>query len=33
MVGTDARGAVEWLVSVSPDPDATRWEWERHPSG
>lgn len=33
MVGTDARGAVEWLVSVSSDPDATRWEWERHPLG
>jgi len=33
MVGTDARGAVEWLVSVAPDPEATRWEWERHPLG
>ncbi|MFF3949284.1 hypothetical protein ACFYYN_31325 [Streptomyces sp. NPDC001902] len=33
MVGTDARGAVEWLVSVAPDPDSTRWEWERHPLG
>lgn len=33
MVGTDARGAVEWLVSVAPDPDAARWEWERHPLG
>ncbi|MCX4547850.1 hypothetical protein OG204_27810 [Streptomyces sp. NBC_01387] len=33
MVGTGARTAVEWLVSVAPDPDACRWEWERNPSG
>ncbi|MGI5445796.1 hypothetical protein ACQEVM_08615 [Streptomyces sp. CA-243310] len=25
--------AVEWLVSVAPDPDACRWEWERNPFG
>lgn len=25
--------AVEWLVSVAPDPDACRWEWERNPLG
>ncbi|WP_149178955.1 hypothetical protein [Streptomyces sp. TRM49041] len=28
-----ARAAVEWLVSVAPDPDACRWEWERNPLG
>lgn len=28
-----ARTAVEWLVSVAPDPDACRWEWERNPLG
>ncbi|MEU6345032.1 hypothetical protein ABZ883_29255 [Streptomyces sp. NPDC046977] len=33
MVGTGARGAVEWLVSVAPDPETTRWEWERNPLG
>lgn len=25
--------AVQWLVSVAPDPDACRWEWERNPLG
>ncbi|WP_405488312.1 hypothetical protein [Streptomyces sp. NBC_00096] len=25
--------AVEWLVSVAPDPEACRWEWERNPLG
>ncbi|MFF4448643.1 hypothetical protein [Streptomyces sp. NPDC001502] len=25
--------AVDWLVSVAPDPDACRWEWERNPLG
>lgn len=25
--------AVEWLVSVAPDPDACRREWERNPLG
>jgi hypothetical protein len=33
MVGSDAKTAVEWLVSVAPDPDACRWEWERNPHG
>ncbi|MDX3357576.1 hypothetical protein PV703_30590 [Streptomyces sp. ME01-24h] len=33
MGGTNTRDAVEWLVSVAPDPDAARWEWERHPLG
>ncbi|MFJ6481834.1 hypothetical protein ACIQK6_17155 [Streptomyces sp. NPDC091682] len=28
-----AKAAVEWLVSVAPDPDACRWEWERNPLG
>ncbi|WP_189537873.1 hypothetical protein [Streptomyces roseolilacinus] len=28
-----ARAVVEWLVSVAPDPDACRWEWERNPRG
>ncbi len=27
------KSAVEWLVSVAPDPDASRWEWERNPLG
>ncbi|WPO71040.1 hypothetical protein [Streptomyces sp. KN37] len=31
--GPGARSAVEWLVSVAPDPDACRWEWERSPLG
>ncbi|MFI1963557.1 hypothetical protein ACH429_05355 [Streptomyces pathocidini] len=25
--------AVEWLVSVAPDPEACRGEWERNPLG
>lgn len=25
--------AVDWLVSVAPDPGACRWEWERNPLG
>jgi len=29
----DARGAVEWLVAASPDPDTCRWEWERSSTG
>ncbi|MFD3512247.1 hypothetical protein [Streptomyces sp. NPDC058657] len=33
MAGSDAKTAVEWLVSVAPDPDACRWEWERNPLG
>ncbi|MEU7112639.1 hypothetical protein [Streptomyces sp. NPDC046182] len=28
-----AKTAVEWLASVSPDPGACRWEWERSPLG
>ncbi|MDX3540511.1 hypothetical protein PV721_40685 [Streptomyces sp. MB09-01] len=28
-----AKTAVEWLVSVAPDPGACRWEWERNPLG
>jgi hypothetical protein len=27
------RTAVDWLVSVAPDPEACRWEWERNPLG
>ncbi|MQS37571.1 hypothetical protein [Streptomyces katsurahamanus] len=33
MTGSGAKTAVEWLVSVAPDPDACRWEWERNPLG
>ncbi|MFH8613503.1 hypothetical protein ACH4E8_00300 [Streptomyces sp. NPDC017979] len=33
MTGSGAKTAVEWLVSVAPDPDAARWEWERNPLG
>lgn len=33
MAGTDARSAVDWLVSVAPDPQTCRWEWERNPLG
>ncbi|MER7464531.1 hypothetical protein [Streptomyces sp. NPDC097981] len=33
MQGSDFKTAVEWLVSVAPDPDACRWEWERNPLG
>ncbi|MEU7582878.1 hypothetical protein AB0B50_35485 [Streptomyces sp. NPDC041068] len=31
--GPGAKSAVEWLVSVAPDPEACRWEWERNPLG
>ncbi|TVZ79416.1 hypothetical protein [Streptomyces sp. BK340] len=30
---TGAKTAVDWLVSVAPDPGACRWEWERNPLG
>ncbi|MFD4758225.1 hypothetical protein ACFWOJ_04825 [Streptomyces sp. NPDC058439] len=33
MAGAGVKAAVEWLVSVAPDPDACRWEWERNPQG
>ncbi|MCX4627252.1 hypothetical protein [Streptomyces sp. NBC_01443] len=33
MQGSEIRTAVEWLVSVAPDPEACRWEWERNPLG
>ncbi len=33
MTGSGAETAVDWLVSVAPDPDACRWEWERNPLG
>ncbi|MFF2850497.1 hypothetical protein ACFVT5_29820 [Streptomyces sp. NPDC058001] len=33
MTGPTAKAAVEWLVSVTPEPDACRWEWERNPLG
>ncbi|MEV0413111.1 hypothetical protein AB0I68_20525 [Streptomyces sp. NPDC050448] len=33
MQGSEIKTAVEWLVSVAPDPDACRWEWERNPLG
>ncbi|MDF3294189.1 hypothetical protein [Streptomyces silvisoli] len=32
-MGGAAKTAVEWLVSVAPDPEACRWEWERNPLG
>ncbi|MGW0908185.1 hypothetical protein [Streptomyces sp. NPDC002853] len=31
--GSGAKSAVEWLVSVAPEPEACRWEWERNPLG
>ncbi|MGW4033586.1 hypothetical protein ACWEFL_30535 [Streptomyces sp. NPDC004838] len=33
MTGSGAKTAVEWLVSVAPDPDTCRREWERNPLG
>ncbi|RBM05048.1 hypothetical protein [Streptomyces sp. PT12] len=27
------RSAIEWLASAAPEPEACRWEWERHPMG
>ncbi|MFK0220695.1 hypothetical protein ACIQWN_21190 [Streptomyces vinaceus] len=33
MHGSEIKTAVEWLVSVAPDPDTCRWEWERNPLG
>ncbi|MFE9398993.1 hypothetical protein [Streptomyces flavidovirens] len=33
MTGSGAETAVDWLVSVAPDPSACRWEWERNPLG
>ncbi|MFE9255978.1 hypothetical protein [Streptomyces sp. NPDC006879] len=33
MVGSGSMTAVEWLVSVAPDPLACRREWERNPLG
>ncbi|WP_418959413.1 hypothetical protein [Streptomyces tritici] len=33
MTASGAKAAVEWLVSVAPNPDACRWEWERNPLG
>ncbi|MDT0308171.1 hypothetical protein RM780_14535 [Streptomyces sp. DSM 44917] len=34
MNGRDAsRAAAEWLAAAAPDPDACRFEWERHPLG
>ncbi|MFF2010846.1 hypothetical protein ACFVWY_17510 [Streptomyces sp. NPDC058195] len=33
MTGTGVKAAVEWLVSVAPDPGACRWTWERDPRG
>jgi hypothetical protein len=33
MTDPGAKDAVEWLVSVAPDPDACRREWERSPVG
>lgn len=27
------RSAVDWLISVAPDPEGCRWEWERDPRG
>lgn len=33
MNAVGAKSAVEWLVSVAPEPDTCRWEWERNPLG
>ncbi|WP_031090386.1 hypothetical protein [Streptomyces sp. NRRL WC-3549] len=33
MAATGAKAAIDWLVSVAPDPDACRREWERDPLG
>ncbi|MFH8518096.1 hypothetical protein ACH4CE_24005 [Streptomyces gelaticus] len=33
MAGAGVETAVEWLVSVAPDPDACRRGWERNPRG
>ncbi|MFF1463426.1 hypothetical protein [Streptomyces sp. NPDC058330] len=33
MAGTGAKAAIDWLVSVAPDPVACRREWERDPLG
>ncbi|MEU5403064.1 hypothetical protein ABZ348_27635 [Streptomyces sp. NPDC005963] len=33
MTASGVKTAVEWLASVAPNPDACRWEWERHPLG
>lgn len=33
MVSGGAKDAVDWLVSVAPDPEGCRREWERDPLG
>lgn len=33
MNAAGAKKAVDWLVSVAPDPEICRWEWERNPLG
>ncbi|MFJ9208071.1 hypothetical protein [Streptomyces sp. NPDC102264] len=33
MTGSGANSVVEWLISVAPDPEACRREWERNPLG
>jgi len=33
MGSAGARSAVDWLVSVAPDPERCRREWERNPLG
>ncbi|MCX4965160.1 hypothetical protein OHA98_10015 [Streptomyces sp. NBC_00654] len=33
MTDSGVKAAVQWLVSVAPDPAACRWEWERNPHG
>ncbi|MCL2551146.1 MAG: hypothetical protein FWE15_21735 [Actinomycetia bacterium] len=33
MGSAGAKSAVDWLVSVAPDPEGCRWEWERNPLG
>ncbi|SEO02146.1 hypothetical protein [Actinacidiphila rubida] len=33
MGSAGAKSAVDWLVSVVPDPEGCRWEWERNPLG
>jgi hypothetical protein len=33
MAGAGAKSAVDWLVSVAPEPETCRWEWACNPVG
>ncbi|MFD7626837.1 hypothetical protein ACFV7Q_12540 [Streptomyces sp. NPDC059851] len=33
MQGSEIKTVVDWLVAAAPDPDATRWDWERSTRG